>query len=29
MARRGHDFRQILGHYFAGIEIEPASESKG
>jgi stage II sporulation protein D (peptidoglycan lytic transglycosylase) len=29
MARRGHDFRQILGHYFAGIEIKPAGESRG
>ncbi|HEV8479429.1 MAG TPA: SpoIID/LytB domain-containing protein [Candidatus Eisenbacteria bacterium] len=29
MARRGRDFHQILGHYFAGIEIKPANESKG
>ena len=29
MARRGNDFRKILGHYFAGIEVKPASESRG
>lgn len=29
MARRGHGFRDILEHYFAGVRIRPASEILG